>query len=165
MSIQVCVTSLVEYLKVPLVDLHYSSYYMNNLPIASNLFTRLFADDTSLTLSNTDVRKLEEEVNTELKKVNNWMCLNKLSLNFNKTEFLLIIKKKLKFNFKNLNSSVDSTKKKQQVKYLGIIIDDSLSWKPHIKRMCSKISRGSFAIFKLRKLVNLNILKCAYYAL
>ena len=66
--------------------------YMNNLPLASKFRTRLFADDTSLTLSNSNIKQLEKEVNTEVKKINDWTCLNKLSINHTKTEFLLITK-------------------------------------------------------------------------
>ena len=40
-----------------------------------------------------------------------------------------------------------------------------LLWEPHIKQVCSKISRGSFAILKLMKYVSENILKCVCYAL
>ena len=49
--------------------------------------------------------------------------------------------------------------------HLGVIVDDALLWEPHIKQVCSKISRGSFAILKLRKYISENILKCVYYAL
>ena len=65
--------------------------YMNDLPLASNFRTRLFADDTSLTLSNSNIKQLEKDANTEVKKINDWMCLNKLSINYTKTEFLMII--------------------------------------------------------------------------
>ena len=41
--------------------------------------------------------------------------------------------------------------RKSHVKYLGVIIDDTLLWGPHMTQVCSKISRGSFAILKLRK--------------
>ena len=58
--------------------------YMNDLPQASNFCTRLFADDTSLTVSNSNIKQLKKDANTEVKKINDWMCLNKLSINYTK---------------------------------------------------------------------------------
>ena len=138
--------------------------YMNDLPLASNFRTRLFADDTSLTLSNSNIKQLEKDANTEVKKIHDWMCLNKLSINYTKTEFLLITKKRNNVNF-NITMNNRKIERKSHVKYLEVIIGDALLWEPHIKQVCSKISRGSFAILKLRKYVSENILKCVYYAL
>ena len=73
--------------------------YMNDLPLARNFRTRLFADDTSLTLSNSNIKQLEKDANTEVKKINDWMCLNKLSINYTKAEFLLITKKRNNVDF------------------------------------------------------------------
>ena len=63
---------------------------MNDSTAASNFRTRLFADDTSLTISNKSSKTLQQVVNHEIIKVADWMSLNKLSINYNKTEFLLI---------------------------------------------------------------------------
>ena len=138
--------------------------YMNDLLLASNFRTRLFADDTSLTLSNSNIKQLKKDANTEVKKINDWMCLNKLSINYTTTEFLLITKKRNNVDF-NITMNNRKIERKSHVKYLGVIIDDALLWEPHIKQVCSKISRGSFAVLKLRKYVSENILKCVYYAL
>ena len=138
--------------------------YKNDLPLASYFRTRLFADDTSLTLSNSNTKQLEKDANTEVKKINDWMCLNKLSINYTKTEFLLITKKRNNVDF-NITMNNHKIERKSHVKYLGVIIDDALLREPHIKQVCSKISRGSFAILKLRKYVSKNIFKCVYYAL
>ena len=124
--------------------------YMNDLPLTSNFRPRLFADDTSLTLSNSNIKQLEKDVNTEVKKINDWMCLYKLSINYTKTAFLLITKKRSNVDF-NIIMNNRKIERKNHVKYLGVIIDDALLWKPHIKQVCTKISSGSFAILKLRK--------------
>ena len=73
--------------------------YINDLPLASNFRSRLFADDPSLTLSNSNIKQLEKDVNTEMKKINDGMCLNKLSINNTKTELLLITKKRNNLDF------------------------------------------------------------------
>ena len=65
----------------------------------------------------------------------------------------------------NITMNNRKIERKSHVQYLGVIIDDALLWEPHTKQVCSKISRRSFAILKLRKYVSENILKCVYYAL
>ena len=55
--------------------------FVNDLPLATNLHVRLFADDINITASHHHKDTLEKIVNKELKQVNNWMKLNKLSIN------------------------------------------------------------------------------------
>ena len=59
--------------------------YINDLPHASNSTIHLFADDTNLTLSHSNVSTLQQNINDELVNVSNWFKVNKLSINFNKT--------------------------------------------------------------------------------
>ena len=55
--------------------------FINDLPNATKLFIKLFADDTFLCAQNSDIELLEAEVNCELKKVYQWLVANKLTLN------------------------------------------------------------------------------------
>ena len=66
--------------------------YINDLPNACNLRIRLFADDVSLTMSNKSKTLLENHVNNELIKVDKWLKTNKLSLDYDETEFLVVVK-------------------------------------------------------------------------
>ena len=66
--------------------------YINDLPMRSNFSTTLFADDTYLSLSNSNLKILERNANIELTKIDKWFCENKLSINYNKTFFLLFNK-------------------------------------------------------------------------
>ena len=69
-------------------------YYINDLPNVSELMnTILFADDTTLYASSVDSGALVEELNTELKKIYNWTCSNRLSLNVAKTYAILFSKR------------------------------------------------------------------------
>ena len=51
------------------------------------------------------------------------------------------------------------------VKYLGIHVDDKLSWKTHINNLCFKLSKLSGIIFKLRHFVPLSSFRLVYYAM
>ena len=67
--------------------------YINDLPNASNFFTKLFADDTVLTLSGNSIQELNKQVNLEIKKIYDWLVANRLTLNTGKSKFMIITKK------------------------------------------------------------------------
>ena len=61
--------------------------YVNDMPLASNLNTKLFVNDTVLSLSNKRLKPSDTAVNEELARIDNWLKINKLSLNYNKTKY------------------------------------------------------------------------------
>ena len=66
--------------------------FINDLPKSSTFFsTRLYADDTSLTASGSDLDSLLREINNHLPAVYEWLCSNKLTLNLTKTKFLIFM--------------------------------------------------------------------------
>ena len=58
-----------------------------------------------------------------------------------------------------------SLEKCSSYKYLGLLIDDGLTWKEHVKHVCQKLSKACGIISKIRHCVNINTLKTIYYAL
>ena len=69
--------------------------YINDLPLVSNLFMPiLFADDTNLFCTNDKLDILVNEINVELVKILTWVRVNKLSLNIEKTNFMLFTPKR-----------------------------------------------------------------------
>ena len=68
--------------------------YINDLPLVSDLITKLFADDTCLVFSSKDLNLLQIKINSEILKIENWLHSNKLSLNHQKTKFMLIHSKR-----------------------------------------------------------------------
>ena len=66
--------------------------YITDLPLASQFDAILFADDTFLAMSDNNPSKLQNRVNTELRKIDFWMKKNKLQLNYSKTHYLLLDK-------------------------------------------------------------------------
>ena len=54
---------------------------------------------------------------------------------------------------------------KDNIKYLGVIIDSQLNWKKHISTVSKKISRYIGIMCKLRQFMNTNMLKNIYYSL
>ena len=71
--------------------------YMNDIMNVSNiLYTILYADDTCAVLSGNDLPDLMKLLHTELCKLSIWLSSNKLSLNTNKTFYLLFHRARIK---------------------------------------------------------------------
>ena len=140
--------------------------YINDLYLASKFDLNLFADDAYLAMSGTSPNELAKNVNKELVKIYNWLNLNKLSLNVDKTKYLIIKnnRKTIDCNF-NIKFGSQFIEKTDQIKYLGVIIDSKLNWKPHIDYIKKKISSGCWALYKLKNFLNKQILKQIYYGL
>ena len=140
--------------------------YINDLPNFTNFNVKLFADDTFLSLDSKNYKNLQKNVNEELKVVHTWLTNNKLSLNISKTKYMVVSNKKEppnnQFYLKFDNVFLE---KCTSYKYLGVLLDDKLSWKPHIDYICNKISKMCGIFAKLRYSTNLHLLTSVYYAL
>ena len=139
--------------------------YVNDLASVSDvLFSLLFADDTNLFLEGTDVKLMQQTMNQELEKISIWLKVNKLSLNISKTHFIFF-KGKKRLNEEPLILKIDGCPidRVSETKFLGVIIDDTLSWKSHIYYISKKISRGIGILKKARKYLKRDILCNLYY--
>ena len=111
--------------------------YINDLHSAfSKLTVHHFADNTNLLFSNKNIGTIESNVNFELKILVDWLRSNKLSLTELKTKLIMFhpIKKNLP-RTPNIKLNNYKLKLKSHVKYLGITIDEVLSWNKHIENL------------------------------
>ena len=134
--------------------------YINDLPNAL-IFSdpSLFADDTCLLYSNWSLRLIEKRLNIDLKRLFKWLCANKISLNLSKTEVLLFhnVHKTINHNVRlKLNGKVLYFS--HSVKYLGVYLDDLLSWKSHFVMLYTKLRKANGLISKLRHFAPKSIL-------
>ena len=108
--------------------------YINDFSNCSKLFDfHIFAGDTNLFYSNRSLTELEAVVNNNLKFVSNWLMANKLSLNVDKTNFIIFHPpQKLTSHVVKLLIANREIKQEKFIKYLGLFIDSHLSWKFHI---------------------------------
>ena len=126
----------------------------------------LLADDANLFYTNRSLLILETTINIHLEAVNAWLICNKLSLNIEKSSFVIFhtYQKKIDYSV-SLNINGKTLKQDFCVKYLGIMIDSNLNWKNHINYIITKIRRSIGVLSKLRYYVNANILTQLYYSL
>jgi len=100
--------------------------YINDLPNAvdrSNLI--MFADDTNMHISSSNLNDLFETSNTQLRYIYDWFNTNKLSLNLSKTVFIVFSKKECReIENYSLNINGLTLKRGTSTKFLGIHIDN-----------------------------------------
>ena len=92
------------------------------------------------------------------------MKVNKLSINYKKTNFMIFTRRRSNFTYR-LQLEGQTLERVNSFKYLGVILSEKLSWTAHIGHLVTKISRASYIISKLRHYVDLNSLKMIYYSL
>ena len=101
---------------------------------------------------------------SRLNKISDWLATNRLSLNVSKSNVVLFNssrkKTKIKIELK-INNEIIS--EKEFTKYLGIFIDNKISWPQHIHHVNLKISKGIGILCKLRHLVSRHMLHSLYF--
>ena len=93
------------------------------------------------------------------------MKANQLTINYTKTNYVIFTEEKIKqFTFM-LQIGQSKIARVNKIKYLGVMMDDTLSWKEHVNYFNSKIARGSWTISKIKPYVNNKTLRTLYYSL
>ena len=143
--------------------------YINDLPASGLSSTpRLYADDTCLTLTSHDPNDLQIKLNSDLNKVQSWLQANKLSLNVKKTKYSIIA---TQYKVAYLDHQPDvringhSVDRVRTHRYLGVEIDDTLTWHSQIDQIVKKVSAGLAILKRTRALVPRDILINMYNAL
>ena len=147
--------------------------FINDLPNCTNFFTLLFADDTTFQIKDDNLTTLFNTANLELKKAAAWFSSNKLTLNVSKTKLILFRKKNMHVNFENFHLKVgeeqierigsDCTNK--FFKFVGLYLDEHLSWEHQVQQVHSKLSSGNYAINSAKNFLPLHIRKNIYNSL
>ncbi len=139
--------------------------YINDLSVILNKAAKsiLFADDTSIIVSNADLQEFQNNASLIMNKTIKWFQSNLLTLNSKKTHFLQFFTQKkndMSIQIVVPNSiilNVNSTK------FLGLTIDSSLSWKDHNSDLTSKLNKACFAVRAIKPVMSSNVLRTVYF--
>lgn len=123
-----------------------------------------FADDTSSTNSAPNREQLYREANSDFNQIRDWLQINQLSLNVQKTTYLEIKKKKPVVSG-NDDHKIKDIQKAKSAKYLGIVIDEKMSWEEHITLLTQKIRKTYYKFLQLRQSADKEILRMTYFAI
>jgi hypothetical protein len=140
--------------------------YVNDLPkiISNESITILFADDTSILVKNPNPVAFGNDINAVFKHINEWFVANLLSLNFDKTNFIHFTSKskpKIGINITYNNMQINTINNN---KFLGILFNDTLSWKTHIGYIIPKLSTVFYAIRIMKPCMSQNILRMIHFS-
>lgn len=147
--------------------------YINCLPNAVSFFSILFADDTTFQHSAKNLLDLFKSANDELYKASIWFSANKLTLNVAKTKFMVFCPKGSKESLKDYSLKIGGEKIERigedmpikSFKFVGINIDENLSWKHHISKIKSKIAYSGLLIAKSKRFFSKETLLSLYNSL
>ena len=142
--------------------------YINDIVHAlQNNKVILFADDTSILIEDKDYTNLITKGNEALRYVNEWFSINKLSLNAKKSNYIIFHRKNtnvpeqvLSVNINNIN--IDRV---PYAKFLGVYIDDVLSWSQHVNIKADQVLRAVSILNKLKNTLSKDTLLHIYNAL
>jgi hypothetical protein len=145
--------------------------YINDVTKASSYFKFiLYADDTSLYNNlRMNISPGDDPVNiidSELNKIYDWLAVNKLSLNIKKTKYMIFHRPNVKVpdNIKLVINGIE-LERVANFNFLGININENLSWKPHVTKTSNKISRYIGILNKLKRFLPQYILKTLYLSM
>ena len=142
--------------------------YINDIASVSKiLHLVLFADDTNIFFGHHNLDVLVHTLNHELSLLSKWFSANKLSLNLNKTNYILFAHRQRKTDFNKIAISINNINisRVTETKFLGVVIDENLGWNGHINLLESKISKTIGVLAKLKNIFPRSILLMLYNSL
>lgn len=154
--------------------------YINELCLSklpnANIFS--YADDTAILVSSRSWSETYSLAETSLNIIKDWLDANLLSLNINKTKYIAFSLRKpsappdfltLKIHkcSPSLISSCDCQciERVSEIKYLGVVIDQHMTWQPHIKTITNRVRNLIWIFKKLRHITDFKLLISIYQAL
>ena len=148
----------------PLLFLIYINDIHNVVPGES---LRLFADDTNVFVHDNDCTNLVSKAQKVLGQLKIWFDSNKLTLHLGKTNFSIFhcMERSAHFCPDYFILNVTKICRTACTKYLGLIIDDKLSFKTHVDELCNSLTKYTGIFYRLRNSVSLDVAIQLYYSL
>ena len=147
----------------PLLFLIYINDIVNNLTHSNAI---IYADDTNLIFHDKDLNKVIDSMNAELNAIETWFNANMLSININKTSYVIFHPKNKPIpTHKNISMGRKNINRLTAVKFLGVTIDEQLNWKSHLTNKSNQIVKVVSILSRLKHSISTTILKKIYDAL
>ena len=148
--------------------------FINDLPLATLFISLLFADDTTFQLEGPNLSNLITLANVELKKAEEWFSSNLLTLNSKKTKLMIFSPNtyfpppsslpKLKIG-ETIIERVGNGRKETSVRFLGLLVDENMSFTFHIAKLKIKLGQALFHLASCKETTPLRIKKAIYFSL
>ena len=106
-------------------------------------------------------------LNIELSKIHNWLSTNRLTLNIDKTKFIVFhpCQKDISNLIPSIKINDIEIERVTEIKCLGVIFDETISWKPHIDSVSNKIAKYAGILNKLKNYLPVHVLRTLYFSM
>ena len=111
-----------------------------------------------------DLKIVFSLVNQELQKINEWFEANKLSLDAGKTKYSIFHKPSRKDDLPRFLIKKHKVERVKSIKFLGVLLDENLSWKDHIKYIENKVVKNIGLLYRSKLFLDKNSLLTLYYS-
>lgn len=129
--------------------------YINDLPTyVPQIDTILYADDTTIGYSNSDIEYSTHFVSGAFEHVERWLTANRLHINKDKTVKIIF----------SLRIMLDNLEFSNATRFLGVVIDSKLTWQSHTEFLAGKLCKNIYLLRNLANNVSDQPLKVAYFA-
>ena len=120
--------------------------------IIQNAYFHLYADVTIMLKAAPDSNSLIESLERELSNVNNWLSINKMTINTKKTEVIFFGNKAhlKKLDNKTVRYLDTPLERKDKVKYLEVLFDKKMQWNYQIRNISQK---ANFKLGKIKSII------------
>lgn len=126
----------------------------------------LFADDTSVFLHDRCPETLIARATRSLGNIKSWLNKNRLTLNNQKTQYIIFhYKQRNRLTLGNVSIENESISRVQSTRFLGLHIDENLSWMFHTNHVARILSKFSYILYRVRSLLNDRSLLLIYNSL
>ncbi len=113
-------------------------------------------------MKNTETQTAESTLNTELANVSEWLKVNKLSLNVNKSKYMILQTNRKQENPLYLLIDNTTIERVLQFNFLGLTLDENLNWKDCIDKISNEISKTIGILNKLKYFMPIKIKILSY---
>ena len=133
----------------------------------TNLISPLCSFNSSLRINKESIEHVSDQTNTELGNIQEWLNINKLSLNVKKIKFRIFHHYQRNINniTPRLKINSETIEKVSEFNFLGLTIDEHLSWKSHVLKISNKIARTLGIMCRLKNFLPTHVLRILYNSL
>ncbi len=138
--------------------------YINDIPEISH-FAKfiLYADDANIIITGDNIAEIESKIMSLTSALLYWVNSNGLLLNLKKTVFMIFSRRRIRDNF-TVHINDTPIERVYEARFLGVIIDDKLTWSSHIKTLKSKMARYVGIMYRIKKLIPLKVRQQIYHS-
>ena len=144
------------------------SIYINDLPLSIQACCELFADDTTIHSSHSDLATTTKMLQDSVDNLVEWAKQNHMSLHPSKTKSMLITTRQKRQNMQTklppLFINNHQVEEVDSHKVLGVTIDNNLSWTSHLSVLSKTVSKKVYMLTKIKHFLNLHARKLFFHA-